>query len=60
MAGMIWKTIESPIEEGKWVAAQVYPLVNGDSRVEHLHPIPFDSQREADRAVARLNARDAA
>lgn len=38
-----------------WSASLVAP----DLRVERTHPIPFTDRGEAERAVARLNARDA-
>jgi hypothetical protein len=52
-----------PNGKGKWVTYredQRYyaAYTDRDGYVVHTHPIPFDSQREADRAVARLNARD--
>ena len=34
-------------------------LVAGNLRIERTHPIPFTDRGEAERAVARLNARDA-
>lgn len=55
----IWKAIPSPTDPEAWVVARDVPLVNGDSRVEHIHPIPFDNQRDAWRAADRLNRRDA-
>lgn len=35
-------------ENGQWFATQG----------RHVHPIPFDTEREARRAVDRLNVRD--
>jgi hypothetical protein len=55
---MIWKVIGSPTNPQAWSVALVAPLVNGDARVERIHPIEFDAKREADRAAARLNTRD--
>lgn len=51
-----WRVIPAPTQPDGFAAALVVPLVNGDARVERVHPIPFVTEREAERAVARLNA----
>lgn len=40
---------------GHWYVMRV----DGNGMYEKRHPIPFDSEREAQRAADRLNARDA-
>lgn len=39
-----------------WVSKVFAVRVDDEGAVLHIHPIPFDDHREADRAVARLNA----
>lgn len=55
-----------PQQEGEGVplpfkATAQWFLAHGGTveRPEHVHPIGFDTEAEANRAVARLNARDA-
>ena len=44
-----WKSIPVGLH---FYAAQV----TDDGEILHTHPIPFDTERDADRATARLNA----
>lgn len=59
MSETTWRAIPSPTSLHAWSVARVVPLVNGDARVEYVHPIGFTEQIGAERAAARLNARDA-
>jgi hypothetical protein len=42
---------ESRRQTNGWYAT----LVDSKKRIVRTHPIPFENEREADRAVARLN-----
>ena len=49
-----WEAIESIETPGVWHVAK-FDL---DEVLIHTHPIPFDSEREAQRAAQRLNTRE--
>jgi hypothetical protein len=49
------KTWEAIHEDGEYCAA----IRDESGRIVHAHPIPFETAIEADRAVARLNAKEA-